>query len=555
MLFNSGLYGVFLLAVYAVFWALTPARNTSAHGHASAPASLGMRRSLRALFLVVASYVFYFYGTYDAAKEQPVPLGPLGWSVLCLGIIFVGSSLDFAIGKKLGETEDPKKRKALLLVSIAYYLGVLAFFKYWNFGVDTVVDVARMAGIKLSPFHLRLALPFGISFFTFETMSYTIDVYRREIPPAKRYLDYLLFVAFFPHLVAGPIVRPHSMLPQFAREPVATDDTKARGLFLITTGLAKKIVIGDTLSVNLVARVFDNPERYSSLEGLVAIYAYAIQIYCDFSGYTDVAIGSALLFGYELPKNFDAPYTSRDLQEFWRRWHISLSTWLRDYLYVPLGGSRGTTWLTYRNLMITMVLGGLWHGASWNFVIWGGLHGVALAVNRAWQRASLHASKPTDATAYRTASPPESEPKKILRAREESLEKNEPITLRTVLSVAATFHFVCVAWVFFRADTFAQAKLLLLRTVGVREVMDPVTTELSTVLSFTLTSPNLSAKVLFVLALGFGTHFVPKKTFEGALRLFQKSPGVVQGVLLALAAYGLHLAAGAKSVPFVYGQF
>jgi alginate O-acetyltransferase complex protein AlgI len=553
MLFNSALYGVFLLAVYAVFWALTPARSGAAP---VAPHVLATRRLSRALFLVVASYVFYFYGTYDAALEQPVPLGPIGWSVLCLGIIFVGSTLDFVIGKKLGETEDPKKRKMLLLASVTYYLGVLALFKYWNFGVDTVVDLARLAGIKVSPLHLRLALPFGISFFTFETMSYTIDVYRKEIPPAKRYLDYLLFVAFFPHLVAGPIVRPHSMLPQFEREPVASDDTKARGLFLIATGLAKKIVIGDTLAVNLVGRVFDNPERYSSLEGLVAIYAYAIQIYCDFSGYTDVAIGSALLFGYELPKNFDAPYTSRDLQEFWRRWHISLSTWLRDYLYVPLGGNRGSTWNPYRNLMLTMLLGGLWHGASWNFVIWGGLHGGALAVNRAWQRSAIgKTKKPVEATAYRTAAPPEAEPKKILRAQEDSLEKNEPITLRTVLSVAATFHFVCVAWVFFRAQTFAQAKLLLLRTVGVREVMDPVTAELKTVLSFTFTSPNLSPKVLFVLALGFVTHFVPRRVFEGAMDAFRKSPAIVQGVVLAAVAYGLHLAAGAKSEPFVYGQF
>ena len=554
MLFNSALYGVFLLAVYAVFWALTPARK----GTEPIPVKvLATRRLLRATFLVVASYVFYFYGTYDAALEQPVPLGPIGWSVLCLGIIFVGSTLDFAIGKKLGSTEDPKKRKLLLLASVTYYLGVLALFKYWNFGVDTVADVAKLLGVKVSPVHLRLALPFGISFFTFETMSYTIDVYRKEIPPAKRYLDYLLFVAFFPHLVAGPIVRPHSMLPQFEREPVATDDTKARGLFLIATGLAKKIVIGDTLAVNLVGRVFDNPERYSSLEGLIAIYAYAIQIYCDFSGYTDVAIGSALLFGYELPKNFDAPYTSRDLQEFWRRWHISLSTWLRDYLYVPLGGNRGSTWKTYRNLMLTMVLGGLWHGASWNFVIWGALHGAALAVNRVWQRAreGKKPAKAPEASAYRTASPPDAPKKKILRAREDSLETSEPITLRTVLSVAATFHFVCVAWVFFRAQTFAQAKLLLLRTVGIREVMDPITAELKTVVSFTLTSPNLSPKVLFVLALGFVTHFVPKKVFNATLDGFRRSPAVVQGVLLALAAYGLHLAAGAKSEPFVYGQF
>ncbi|MBX3223140.1 MAG: MBOAT family protein, partial [Labilithrix sp.] len=336
---------------------------------------------------MAASYVFYFVGTYDSAREQDVPLGPLGWTILCVGIIFVGSTLDFWIGRALGRTENPTTRKALLLASVFYYLGVLSVFKYFNFAVDTVAEVAAWLGVELSPTHLRLVLPFGISFFTFETMSYTIDVYRREIPPADRYLDYLLFVAFFPHLVAGPIVRPKSMLPQLAAEPVASDAMKAEGLFMIATGLMKKIVIGDYLGLNLVNRVFDNPERYTSLEVLVGVYAYAIKIYADFSGYSDVAIGSAKLFGYELPRNFDAPYTSADLQEFWRRWHISLSTWLRDYLYVTLGGNRGSTWKTYRNLLLTMVLGGLWHGASWNFVIWGALHGGALAVNRAWQRA------------------------------------------------------------------------------------------------------------------------------------------------------------------------
>ena len=515
MLFNSALYGVFLLAVYAVFWALRT------------------RRLARALFLVLASYGFYFYGTWDAATEQDVPLGPLGWSVLCLGIIFVGSTLDFAIGKQLGRTEDPRRRRLLLLASIFYYLGVLALFKYWNFGADTLVAVARALGVKLSPVHLRLVLPFGISFFTFETMSYTIDVYRRDMKPAQRYLDYLLFVAFFPHLVAGPIVRPHAMLPQFEREPDASDATKARGLYLIATGLAKKIVIGDTLAVNLVGRVFDNPERYSSLEGLVAVYAYAIQIYCDFSGYTDVAIGSALLFGYELPQNFDAPYTSRDLQEFWRRWHISLSSWLRDYLYVPLGGNRGSTFRTYRNLMITMVLGGLWHGASWNFVIWGALHGGALALNRAWQRRS---------------SPPGYEPSK-------GRDADGAQVLVKTLSILATFHFVCFAWIFFRAPTLSQATSLILRIVGYRVGLDPVTAELKARWAFTLDSPNLAPKVLAVLALGFVTHFLPKRVGERALLAFTKSPGVVQGLLLAAVAYGLHMAAGAKSEPFVYGQF
>jgi len=485
MLFNSPIYGAFLLFTYVGFWALR-------------------RQSFfRPLFLVVASYVFYFVGTYDAATEQDVPLGPLGWTLLCVGIIFFGSSLDFAVGKALGRTENPTKRKALLLASVVYYLGVLSVFKYFNFAADSVATIASWVGVPLSPTHLRLVLPFGISFFTFETMSYTIDVYRRELPPADRYLDYLLFVCFFPHLVAGPIVRPSSMLPQLAAEPTASDAQKAEGLFLIATGLLKKVVIGDTLGLNLVNRVFDNPERYSSLEVLVGVYAYAIKIYADFSGYSDVAIGSAKLFGYELPRNFDAPYTSADLQEFWRRWHISLSSWLRDYLYVTLGGNRGGTWRTYRNLMLTMVLGGLWHGASWNFVIWGALHGGALAVNRAWQR-----------------------------------RDGKTFTTPRILAIVVTFHFVCFAWIFFRSPTFAHATAVLAR-MG----------KLST------TTPNLSGRVLAVLALGFVTHFLPKDTFKRTQAFFGQSPALVQGIVLAACAYALHFAAGAKAEPFIYGQF
>jgi D-alanyl-lipoteichoic acid acyltransferase DltB (MBOAT superfamily) len=486
LLFNSPVYGVFLLVTYVVFWALR--RHSFA----------------RPLFLVAASYLFYFVGTYDAATEQEVPLGPLGWTLLCVAIILVGSTLDYWIGRALGRVENKTTRKLLLLASVFYYLGVLAIFKYFNFAVDSIVAVASWVGVTIKPTHLRLVLPFGISFFTFETMSYTIDVYRREFPPAKRYLDYLLFVCFFPHLVAGPIVRPRSMLPQLAAEPVASDDMKAQGLFLIAGGLCKKIIIGDTLGLNLVNRVFENPERYSSVEVLVGVYAYAIKIYADFSGYSDVAIGSAKLFGYELPKNFDAPYISSNLQEFWHRWHISLSTWLRDYLYKPLGGSRGSSIFTYRNLMLTMVLGGLWHGASWNFVIWGALHGGALALNRMWQRA----------------------------------RGDRPSAIPRVVAIVLTFHFVCFAWIFFRAPSFDHAIAVLTR-------LGKLTTD----------SPNLSRHVLAVLALGFVTHYIPRKWLEGVRDAFVKSPSFAQGVALALCAYVLHFAAGTKAEPFIYGQF
>jgi D-alanyl-lipoteichoic acid acyltransferase DltB (MBOAT superfamily) len=488
VLFNSPVYGLFLVTCFAVFWALRK------------------HRLPRALFLVGASYFFYFYGTYAAALEERPPLGPWGWSALCLGIIVVGSTLDYFIGKALGRTEDRRKRKALLLVSIAYYLGVLSLFKYAGFAADSIADLAHAAGIPMQPVHLRLVLPFGISFFTFETMSYTIDVYRREIEPCDRYLDYILFVCFFPHLVAGPIVRPQQMLPQLRAEPRFCAREQAEGLWLIATGLTKKIVIGDTLRLDHVDRVFDNPERFSGPEVLLAVYAYAVQIYADFSGYTDVAIGSALLFGYRLPKNFDAPYTASNLQDFWRRWHISLSSWLRDYLYVPLGGNRGTNVATYRNLLLTMVLGGLWHGASWNFVIWGALHGVALAVTRAWQRARG--------------------------------EGRPPGFAGRALSTLLTFHYVCFAWIFFKAKTFAGARLVLERiaTGGGG-------------------TTNLAPKVVALVALGIVLHFLPRRFDEAVRARFAASPSVVQGVVLAAAAIGLHLAAAAKPAPFIYGQF
>jgi D-alanyl-lipoteichoic acid acyltransferase DltB (MBOAT superfamily) len=494
MLFNSPLYAAFLVSTFVVFWLIRS------------------NRLARVLFLIAASYGFYFYGTYDTSQEQPVPLGPFGWSVLCLAIIFVGSTLDFWIGRALGKITNPRARLGLLLVSLVYYLGVLSVFKYWNFGADTLADVAKAAGWKMNVTHLRLVLPFGISFFTFETMSYTIDVYRRELPPAERYLDYLLFVCFFPHLVAGPIVRPKDMLPQFVPTPKPDWEQQSRGLWLIATGIAKKVVVGDYLAVNMVGRVFDNPERFSSIEVLFAVYAYAVQIYCDFSGYTDVALGSAQLFGYTLPKNFDAPYTAVDLQDFWHRWHISLSTWLRDYLYKPLGGSRGAAWKTYRNLLITMVLGGLWHGASWNFVIWGTLHGVVLAGTRMWQRAR----------AKRGGAGAEAAPSMAGRA----------------LGVVLTFHFVCFAWIFFRAKTLGHATLMLERLA-----------------TLTTTTTNLPAKVVALVAVAMLLHFVPKRMDEWMRAQFVRSPAFAQGIVLAAAACGVHLAAGAKAEPFVYGQF
>jgi alginate O-acetyltransferase complex protein AlgI len=506
MLFNSPLYGVFLVVTWALFWLLDRSPRVRLFAGIQTPPP----RLARALLLVSASYAFYFYGTWDAARDESVPLAPRWWALMCLAVLFVGSTLDFFIGRALARLEKQLYRSALLCVSIAYYLGVLALFKYWNFATDAIASLAFALRLKVSPTHLRLALPFGISFFTFETMSYTIDVWRRELAPARRYLDYLLFVCFFPHLVAGPIVRPAQMLPQLAAPARADAAMQARGLWRIATGLAKKIVVGDYVAQAIVNRVFATPERFTALEVLVAVYGYAIQIYADFSGYSDVAIGSAALFGYELPENFDAPYVSGDLQEFWRRWHISLSTWLRDYLYKPLGGSRGGSIKTYRNLMITMVLGGLWHGASWTFVIWGGLHGVALAATRIWQRA-----RDSRGAAARVRS----------------------VAVRW-LSVLATFHFVCFGWIFFRAATLDHATLALRQLVHGGWAFEHVT-----------------SKVAFVIAAAALLHVSPRAWEYRARDWFARTPALVQGLVLAAVAMALHVAAGLKPEPFVYGQF
>jgi alginate O-acetyltransferase complex protein AlgI len=494
MLFASPLYGAFLVATWVVFWLLG-----------------ARRRIVRPLFLVAASYGFYFYGTWDAARDESVPLAAPWWAALCLAVIFVGSTVDFFIGRALARSERQATRSALLFVSIAYYLGVLAVFKYWNFAADSIASAAAALGAHVNVTRLRLVLPFGISFFTFETMSYTIDVWRRELAPARRYLDYLLFVSFFPHLVAGPIVRPSQMLPQLAAEPRIDPAAQARGLWRIATGLAKKIVIGDFLAQAIVNRVFATPERFTALEVLLAVYAYAIQIYADFSGYSDVAVGSAALFGYVLPENFDAPYLADDLQEFWRRWHISLSTWLRDYVYKPLGGSRRGPLATYRNLMITMMLGGLWHGASWNFVLWGTLHGAALAVTRMWQRS--RAARPFH-------------PRSVA-----------PCAARAVATIA-TFHFVCFAWIFFRAPTFAHAVLALRQLARGGWALE-----------------HVAPRVALVVVAAALLHASPRAWEGRAREAFVRTPALVQGVVLAAAAVALHLVAGAKPEPFVYGQF
>lgn len=447
----------------------------------------------RVIFLLVLSYGFY-----------------AAWNWRYLPLIFGSSTVDFFLARAIAKQENPLRRKQLLTITVVLNLGFLGFFKYWNFGVENVQIIsAWLHGTPVTTNEsLRVLLPpVGISFFTFESMSYVIDVYRGDLPAHRSYLRYLLFVAFFPHLVAGPIVRPRDLLPQFESAPKLSQKSGSEGLFLIALGLVKKVVFADQLAIHLVDRVFERPENFSGLEVLVGVYAYAVQIYCDFSGYTDIAIGSALLLGVRFPANFNAPYVATNLADFWRRWHISLSTWLRDYLYIPLGGNRGSSLSTYRNLMLTMLLGGLWHGASWTFVFWGFLHGAGLAVTRAVER------------------------------RGDGKQGNKPL-FPTPVGVFFTFHYVCLAWVFFRAPTFGSAMRVL--------------KQIATATTF---HPNLPPIIASLLIFAMITHFLPKPMYEAARARFTLMPAPVQGLMLFFVAVVLHEAAGVNAVPFVYFQF
>jgi alginate O-acetyltransferase complex protein AlgI len=344
VLFHTPTFLVFFLAVVLCF------------------AAAGANRTGKKLVLFLASCVFYMW-----------------WSPIFILLLLGPMLVDFNVARWLERTDDPRRRGWLLSASIFVNLGLLAFFKYATFLAQNALALLHGLGVPVEFEAPHVLLPIGISFFTFERMSYTIDVYRRTAPATHSPLDFALFISFFPRLIAGPIVRAADFLPQLRSDlPLRFD---AGIFFLIVRGLAKKVVVADNLSP-FVEQIFSDPAAWSSLVIWLAALAFAVQIYCDFSGYSDVALALGRVFGLELPKNFERPYFARNPSDFWRRWHISLSSWLRDYLYVSLGGNRRGRARTYWNLMVTMLLGGLWHGASWNFVLWGFLHGLALAVHR-----------------------------------------------------------------------------------------------------------------------------------------------------------------------------
>jgi alginate O-acetyltransferase complex protein AlgI len=397
MLFHSAEFFLFFCITFVGYWLIRQHR-------------------LRMLWLLAAS--FGFYGS---------------WNPWLLFVIVFSAAFDFLIAQRIEASPSPKRRRSLLVISIAVSLSILAFFKYTNFLLDSAVSTFNFFGVDYRHPAFSIVLPLGISFYTFETISYVVDVYRGRLRAERNFLDYALFIMFFPHLIAGPIVRPKHFLSQVPRAKRFDWNRLELGARLFLLGLIKKAVIADHMPA-IVDPVFASPANFSTEAVWIAVFCYATQIYCDFSGYSDMAVGTAHAFGFKLPQNFNMPYAASSITDFWRRWHISLSTWLRDYLYIPLGGNRHGTAATYRNLTITMALGGLWHGAAWNFIVWGLYHGALLAAHRAFGARSGPARGPFG-----------------------------PI------KIAFTFLCVCVGWVLFRAESLNHIGIILRRMVIITE--------------------------------------------------------------------------------------
>ena len=473
MQFSNINYFIFLIVVFFAFWLTKPKWRTG--------------------LLAIVSVIFYVQ-----AGAKPL--------ILLAAVAF----LDFFVARQIYRTEENRKRKILLCTSLFIDLGILCFFKYANFFIESGGSLLAMTGFKFNPTFLQILQPLGLSFFIFQSIAYVVDVYRKTTSPSKSLIEYFAYLSFFPSIVAGPINRAKHLLPQFRNSLPLTSEQGGQALFLIAIGLIKKIAIADYLRANFVDRVFDFPERYSSLEMLAGIYGYAVQIYADFSGYSDVAIGSALLLGIALPINFNAPYRAQDLPEFWRRWHITLSTWLRDYVFFSITKLRPrSTAVLYSGLIATMMIGGLWHGAAWTFVIWGLLHGLGLVVARKFES---------------------------FRKRWNWYQPNSIVC--RIFGVFVTFHFVCLSWIFFRAENFSNAK----------EVF-------KTLFARTANTANLPTPILVIIALTLAAQWLPENWWQRLQGGFDWLPAPVQAALLAGLAMGLYQIASSDVVPFIYAKF
>jgi len=471
MLFNSLDFSVFLPIVFALYWFVT--------NH-----NLKLQNAL----IVAASYVFYGW-----------------WDWRFLSLIIFSTLVDYSIGRRLKYEDRQSNRKILLWISITVNLGFLGFFKYYNFFLDNFVAAFLFFGQEIQPNTLNIILPVGISFYTFQTLSYTIDVYKKKLEPTEDLIAFSAFVCFFPQLVAGPIERASNLLTQINGKRRFEYERFKEGLLQITVGFFRKIVIADTLAI-YVDNVFNAADIHGSSTLMFAMILYSFQIYFDFAGYSDIAIGVAKLFGFEFKQNFNLPYFSKSITDFWRKWHMSLSFWLRDYLYVPLGGNRHGKVSQYRNLLITMLLGGLWHGSSWNFVVWGLIHGLLLSIEKLLQT--------TD---------------------------NQSI-LRSIFSRIYTYTMVCLAWVFFRSSDLNQA-VTIFENIIIKHDID-----------FYMSTRDVFFTILFVLPLGIALDTV---LYLNKIPLEILGSKLKNGQLIAVVCVLIQLIFlfYSKSENFIYFQF
>ena len=447
------------------------------------------------LFLLVASYVFYSY-----------------WDWRFLFLLLTSTTIDFFVGQLLQSVGNQRYRKLLLLVSIFVNLGVLCFFKYFNFFLESATILFAKSGLIIQTPVLQVILPIGISFYTFKTLTYTVDIYRRKIEPTKNFIDYALFTSFFPQILAGPIERAANLLPQISTPRYVTRSQIMIGANLILLGFFKKVAIADTLAP-LVAEIFKTPSNMSCGQLWDGVYAYTLQIYGDFSGYTDIARGIAFILGFKSMENFNAPYLSRSITEFWQRWHISLSTWFRDYLYVPLGGNRLGRWRTFANLFIVMLLCGLWHGAAWPFVVWGATHGFYLIIHRIF-----------------------------LRGRKPNLTWPNTFSGWTlcISKIFITFHIVALTWVLFRSSNIDNA---ILYYEGLFRFQ-----------SFTAVSTNILFAGLLVFAFDIAQTWLGNQTWIVDMKRYKMLRySIAQIMLLSIVA--AMIAHSNTITPFIYFQF
>ncbi|MBI5010395.1 MAG: MBOAT family protein [Bacteroidia bacterium] len=465
------------------------------------------RKFLRNLYLLLISLFFYYKS-----------------GGLFLILLLLVTLIDYTCGLLIHNSSTRFTRKLYILLSILSNLGILAYFKYTGFFVETANTIfgtdiqvhdylaSFSNNILGSTFDIsNIVLPVGISFFTFQSLSYTFDVYRKRMEPVRNIIDFGFYVSFFPQLVAGPIVRASEFIPQLYSDFHLSKREFSHALFLILKGLIKKIIISDFIAVNFVDRVFDAPALYSGFENLMAVYGYGLQIYCDFSGYTDIAIGLGLVFGFRFPINFNSPYKATGITDFWKRWHISLSRWLKDYLYIPLGGNRKGRIRTNINLMLTMLLGGLWHGAALRFIIWGGLHGFGLVINRVWE--SLTGGR-------------------ILKGR-----------VGNFLAILITFNFVSFCWIFFRAPDM-DSVIIMLNQIALS--FSPG--------SYLTVLPAYSSVFMLMIA-GYFIHFLPENVKESYRGLFITFPLFAQLAVTMIVAILLFQMRTTDVMPFIYFRF